>query len=302
MGNFVVLENNLVIYIAADSRSGSTLLDLLLGNHDSIVSVGELRRLAEHYNGSLACTCGLSVDQCGFWRDVESHLNSSSVSMRDLETLLPRSRSLLADLAYFLPARMLHYITSRGGSIAQAGAIARNDLQILDALCATNNTHIVVDSSKVPKLCRLYNLLKPGEIKTIFLTRDGRGTCNSRKQHGVRFFRATLVWISSQIKFFFLRYTIPPSDRITIRYEDLCRDPKQVIGSICRFIGVPFQENCTKLVKTGKHNICGNPMRFDSGATDIQLDEKWREQLSKSELRQFNFSGAGLINWLLGYR
>ena len=110
------------------------------------------------------------------------------------------------------------------------------------------------------------------------------------------------MWISSQVKFFFLRLTIPRSSRITVRYEDMCREPTLVMEKICGFVGVPFQEECTKLVKTDKHNICGSPMRFDKGSTDIELDESWREKLSKKELRQFNYSGAGLINWVLGYR
>jgi len=80
----------------------------MLGNHDDIVSVGELRRLKDHYNGNLACTCDVAVDQCEFWAEVDAEHHATSASLGTLETLLPRSSSLLADLVYFLPARLLN--------------------------------------------------------------------------------------------------------------------------------------------------------------------------------------------------
>jgi hypothetical protein len=55
-----------LVYIAADSRSGSTLLDLLLGNHDQAISIGELRRLNDHYNKNLACSCNVHIRICPF--------------------------------------------------------------------------------------------------------------------------------------------------------------------------------------------------------------------------------------------
>ena len=55
-----------LLYIVSATRSGSTLLDLLLGNHGEATSVGELRRLQEHLSNGDRCTCGVSVQgSCG---------------------------------------------------------------------------------------------------------------------------------------------------------------------------------------------------------------------------------------------
>lgn len=295
-------KKNTIVYIAADSRSGSTLLDLLLGNHSEISSVGELRRLADHYRGFLACTCNSAVDQCEFWQQVEVELNSQGESLREIETLLPRSGTAFTDLLYFLPGVFLRHRPARTQALAAAFEIARNNLKILDAVSKVTVVPVLVDSSKVSKLCRLYNLLRPGQIKTIFLLRDGRGTCYSRKRHGTEYGEAVSMWIIGQVKFFLLRRTIPGSGRLMIRYEDLCEDPETVLREISRFIGVPFQERSIQLVKADRHNICGSEMRFDSADTDIRLDESWRDQLSTIELRLFMYRGAGLVNRLLGYR
>src|SRR6266571_3275615 len=60
-----------VLFIAGASRSGSTMLDLLLGELDGYVAAGELRNLWGH--GLLdgwRCGCGEPVKSCPFWRSV----------------------------------------------------------------------------------------------------------------------------------------------------------------------------------------------------------------------------------------
>ena len=39
----------LLVYIASDVRSGSTLLDFILGSHPKITSVGEIQFLLDHF-------------------------------------------------------------------------------------------------------------------------------------------------------------------------------------------------------------------------------------------------------------
>ena len=60
-----------VMYVASWSRSGSTLLDLMLGQIPGFVSVGELRFLWERgvREGQL-CGCGAPVPKCPFWSRV----------------------------------------------------------------------------------------------------------------------------------------------------------------------------------------------------------------------------------------
>jgi hypothetical protein len=59
-----------LVYIASDARSGSTLLDQLLGGHPAAVSVGELCRLSDFVRRGDRCTCGEPVHECPFWAPV----------------------------------------------------------------------------------------------------------------------------------------------------------------------------------------------------------------------------------------
>jgi hypothetical protein len=87
-------------YIAGPGRSGSTLLDITLGQADGFVSVGELRNIwARGFGEDWPCGCGLPVRRCPFWSAVlETAFGSAeSVSveaMRELQGGTVRTRHL----------------------------------------------------------------------------------------------------------------------------------------------------------------------------------------------------------------
>ena len=60
-----------ILYIAGYGRSGSTVLNIILGNHSSITSVGELSFLPEDWtNHHRVCSCGAPYHTCEFWKDL----------------------------------------------------------------------------------------------------------------------------------------------------------------------------------------------------------------------------------------
>src|SRR4051794_1644797 len=53
------------------SRSGSTLLDRLLGEFSGAISLGEVHQIwARGYLSNHLCGCGLAFQDCPFWREV----------------------------------------------------------------------------------------------------------------------------------------------------------------------------------------------------------------------------------------
>ena len=60
-----------VIHIVSAPRSGSTLLDMLLGSVDGFFSGGELRYLWQRgVIQQRRCGCGLGISECGLWSNV----------------------------------------------------------------------------------------------------------------------------------------------------------------------------------------------------------------------------------------
>ena len=57
-----------VLFIACAGRSGSTLLDRVIGMQDDFFSAGELRFIWERSFGeNQLCGCGAPFDECAFW-------------------------------------------------------------------------------------------------------------------------------------------------------------------------------------------------------------------------------------------
>jgi len=291
------------VYITSDSRSGSTLLDLLMGGHSDIESIGELRRLHDHYNNFLACTCDRAVSECPFWLEVNSIMSAQGDSLEETETLLPRSPSPLLDILYGLSLKLLQKSGSKLEFIAESIKIAGNNIRLIDSISQVAGKPIVVNSSKVPKIGRLMYLLRPGNTKVIFLRRDGRGIACSRSRHGGSgFSRCTLSWMLYVIKSALLWVSLPVEHRLSVRYETLCENPEETMRQICSFLGVTFDSGMTVLEKRNRHNVCGSEMRFEYGQTSILLDEQWRTRMSRKDHRNFLLLGGKVFNRVLGYR
>ena len=114
-----------VVYVMGVGRSGSTLLDIALGSHPRVESVGELKNLVRggwRENGY--CACGSRVQECDFWarvdglwrRQVEGvDLDAMAADMLDL-LLLRKHRSW--------PAMVADGVCSRGAGEAKAAYAA----------------------------------------------------------------------------------------------------------------------------------------------------------------------------------
>ena len=70
-----------MVYIAGSGRSGSTILDNILGQIGGWASAGELRFLWERgVLGDRLCGCGERFSVCPFWTQVLRSVSASGVA------------------------------------------------------------------------------------------------------------------------------------------------------------------------------------------------------------------------------
>src|SRR5690606_31136679 len=83
-GRLVPPMRQKVVYIVGAGHSGSTLLDLILGTHSRIESVGEIKRLERLYSGGKGsgCTCGEPFTACAYWRAIGDRLREHDIDLR----------------------------------------------------------------------------------------------------------------------------------------------------------------------------------------------------------------------------
>lgn len=59
-----------VIYVVGAGRSGSTLLEALLGTDGKFFAAGELSNFTNAFNSSYYCSCGLKLNNCDIWKNI----------------------------------------------------------------------------------------------------------------------------------------------------------------------------------------------------------------------------------------
>ena len=297
-----------LLYIASENRSGSTLLDLLLGNHSQIFSVGEVNRLNTFFANGETCTCGEPVPDCTFWTQIVDDLRSQGINPSDFLTRLrnrprriPVVPSLTESLSVIGSTKLLRGAGWLFGGVKRNRIAAENTWHILDLVQKHTDCPVIVDSSKRADQCKLLYLTNPSKFRMIHLVRDGRGTAYSMMTRaGISFARATRAWLCNNLMLNAVQMNIPREQRLFVRYEDLCRDPEATLKSICEFAGIPYENSLTQLSPKQRHNIGGSPHRFNQQRTDITLDERWRTNLTQ---KQMSFFGrfAGFLNRRFGY-
>lgn len=305
-----------LIYIAAASHSGSTLTAMLLGAHPDLCSVGELKATRLGDKGSYLCSCKEKVDKCNFWIGVSDkmkkrgHLFSIEDAKMDIRNDLdPYSLRLLKPLVRnpFMELIRDSLLNFSPLWSMQLPLLQKRNSDYVRSIAEQAGVDIVVDSSKIG--IRLKYLLKNKElnIKVIWVVRDGRGVSLAYKQpsefadakdpklrgggtgvtqeKGRGILTGANEWVRCNQEVEALLATMDKDCWIKVHYEDICDNTELALDNIFKFIGVaPGKKRLD--FKTAEHHVVGNGMRLDDSEV-IQLDNRWQENLTAEDLKQF---------------
>lgn len=322
-GSCALEGSPLVLFIASASRSGSTLLDLLLGSHPLGVSTGEIRRIQgfvlqdkkilslDDEDYQLTCSCGRPVGECPFWREVEQRFGASlgETVFKTRQRRIWRSVLMACYMAGGPP--VLRMLARFWSPIRREVEIGLNCVGLHKAVCSVSGASFVVDSSKSIYHYMLLHAAAPQLMRLIVLVRDGRGVAHSMVR-GSRtkqwnkgplppFLQAARQWArTTRVILLFSRRT-KSSHKVFLRYEDICRNHVEVLQALAKHWGLPPWRNSFEAQSKEKHIIGGSPsIRFERLLGRIQTDENWRESLDGELLEGFE-KMAGRLNRKLGY-
>jgi hypothetical protein len=276
-----------VLYVGSWGRSGSTLVDLILGQVPGWVSVGELRYLWERGLAERQrCGCGVPVPECPFWRAVLEEAFGSVERARLDETLaLWRRVDALARVPWL--------------AAPWRPAALERDLQafremlgrLYPAVRAVSGAAVVVDSSKYAA----YGLLLAGapgiDLRVLHLVRDSRAVAYSwtrrmrlpEVMEEERYMpmkgplRSAVFW---DLEHLGLRLLRGSSRRyLVLRYEELTAGPPASLSAALGGLGLPADLGFLRhdrVVLGPNHTVAGNPLRFRRGEVPIRPDTEWR--------------------------
>ena len=330
-----------VLEITSLQRSGSTILDIVLGNHPSIESVGEVANIS--LNGWISreslggidqkelrvpiCTCGKRLDvlyvdapdkACPFWSSVRREW----VDRTDPDSIESYPK-LRGDFERTRPARLvqqyLRLLYERRRPSAAFRSYAGLTRAFFESIRAVSGKPIVVDSTKSPVRAFALGMIPGIDLYVVHLVRDGRGVVASLRktfekdlQAGIMWdhkghpmWKAIARWIVLNLAAEWVCTYLGPKRAMRLRYEDFVADPKGALERIGSLIDLDFTD-IADAASSGKpmqpgHNVDGNRTRKSKIITLRPNDEEWKRTLSPTEQR---LSWA-LMGWLMrryGYK
>jgi hypothetical protein len=298
-----------VVYIAGYGRSGSTVLDILLGNHSKIAGVGEVTYLLEDYaERNRPCSCGMPYRECGFWKD----LFLNGFPPPELTRLLRKVEKLS-----FVPRLLLAFITSK-----DRGSYRAYQERLFGHIAAQTGKPFVVDSSKSARKVAgrflALNRLGGQDVYVVHLVRDGWATMESLtvtgsnwalegRSHSAKWpgLRAAFGWVCTNVWTSMLGKFLVPNRYQRLFYEEFVADPATVIRRIGGFCGFDPEELIAHIDRNDYfqvgHMVGGNRIRLLS---QVKLQRAGTERrgdvLKPSHRLLFNFIG-GWLNRHYGY-
>ena len=157
-----------IIYIAGYGHSGTTILDIALGQHTAVVGAGEITELTRHvWQGNEYCACGAPIQACAFWNPALKKWFEGSE-----DTFLPE---------YFKLQQKFEGLFGLAKIICGIGHGKDLDLYLLhtarlfETIRAYSNKQIIVDSSKLPGRAMALAFASGIDLRVIHVVRDGRG-------------------------------------------------------------------------------------------------------------------------------
>jgi Sulfotransferase family len=292
-------QGTTVMFIVGMGRSGTTLLELLLGRLEGWVAGGELSR---YWHGDTypdwICGCGRLVSECEFWGVVRSDLRAEGIDAEERNRFLALQRSHLR-LRPVPVARLL--AATRAGARPDA-ALQRYQAgmaTLYRAVARAAGARLVVDSSKQPPDAYLATQNPSLDVHVVHLVRDPRAVAYSfgkrvaEPQPDLEYmprsapFGTSVRWTTRQG---FCEALLRPrlGDRyMRLRYEDLVREPVRALRTIAGFAGEPDAD--LGFMSDGRaefepnHTFSGNPLRLREEPLQIRPDESWRAKLSTRE-------------------
>jgi hypothetical protein len=286
-----------VLYVGATGRSGSTLLERILGQSSECCAVGELAFLWERgLRANERCGCGEPFRSCPFWAQVgkEAFGGWDRVDVDQVQALqhqVDRHRYLAALLAPRLAPAYRRRLRRYAALLAP----------LYRAIATVSGRPVVIDSSKDASHALLLRHVPGIDLRLVHLVRRSHGVAYSltktvRKpevadgeayMHRQSPATTALLWTTENLLLDGLRLLGVPSRRL--RYEALVARPREHAGELLRLAGPDGGDQALDFIRDGEvdlgvdHTVAGNPMRFRQGQVRLRADDQWRRAMPRGQ-------------------
>ncbi len=265
--------SNSPVFIIGSSRSGTTLLQMIMNSHPNIAMYGEIHFFNE-ICGVLGGCEKKRKNICDFIdndlrRAYHVHL------LPKLDAVLDKVKDKLSDKSF----TGIEFYIALMESFSELESKRRYGEK-------TNEN--------IRYIAELFSIFPQSRI--IHIVRDPRDVVSSMM---------SMPWASNDILANTLRWRAELSnvrkykedDRIfEIRYEDLIQNPEQICRSICDFIGEPFSPQMLEYDRKAKNYIVNEPWKERTGKSlDNAAKQRWKRDLTSWQVCVLQALVGGLM-------
>jgi hypothetical protein len=247
-----------VIYIVGNGHSGSTLLDIMLGNGESCFGAGELTNIVKPDLENEYCSCGQRIAECEFWSKVYEKwhkiMSISPLEYRYLRNRYERNKMFFITLLNSI-------LPSKNFKLYQ-----RNTQLLFECIKEVSGASIIIDSSKSPQ--RIAVLKSVVDIKAVHLCREFKGVLNSAKHslkkdlsRGIendrparRTSKAFFDWLLTNVLSEIFLFRV---QSLKLTYSDYIENPQCYLK-----IDDSFQKIINQELFSAQHMLSGNHLRL----------------------------------------
>ena len=299
-----------IIYIMGHARSGSTILNIVLGNLPGVFAAGEVSNFtvsdmdAEEY-----CSCKAKVADCDFWSEVRKSV------LQEYEAEPSDFISVTSEVQNWRNSIPIGSTDSKALARQRYSALASWHYR---AIFKRSQSEWLVDASKCP--LRVHCLINADEFDfyVIHVVRDPRAVCHSlnkgwkkNAEAGIQMDQKPASYLRG-IKQLYLnlmlvrrvRKVVSAERFLQVRNEDLVFRTERTINELQAFLGI----DCGKLLSDmenkvplrQEHNVAGNRLRMQQNIV-LKYDSSWVKKI-----RKFHYWTASVLLWpmlfVFGYK
>jgi hypothetical protein len=290
-------ERTQVLFIACAGRSGSTLLDRVIGTHDGFCSVGELRFIWDRaFVENQLCGCGTPFQECPFWDDVSRRAFGVDAASSDARVSI-RLRDALDGV------RHAPWLLQRHSPAAHKAALALYGEQLerlYRAVEQVSSARVIVDSSGDATHGLILARLQHVDVHVVHLVRDPRAVAYSWTRSKPR---PEIHWASEVMPIerastsasrWVMQNTLAEAlaakaaSYSRLSYEDFATHPRASLAEILAPFAGRMNAHATaasdcEFELGASHTVSGNPMRFQRGRLKVRLDDEWRSAMGRRD-------------------
>jgi hypothetical protein len=283
------METNIkpkVLAFSGSGRSGSTILEILLGQQSGFVAVGEMTRLWYHgYHKNILSGSRVPVRESELWVGVADEVFGGVDKVDGAAIHHLRVRS-------FLEAFRIITKTASEDTMKRVREYADILSKTYQAIAKVSNKQVIVDASKDTRHVCVLAHTQGIDLRLLHLIRDSRAVVYSWSKpkkrldadeyiHQPNLLVSSMKWNVHNFYSELIKRQFPS---LQILYEEYVHNIEDTLWQILNFMEIENDSVTTEIDMdriTEQHGIWGNPVRFEKNI-NIGIDARWKREMPQS--------------------